>query len=96
MTRKIYVNEIRGLLTMSIVKKSDKVLDCRGKICPEPVLETKKNIKSIEIGQILEVLADDAGAVQDIPRWAKRANQEFLGFEKKEEGYYSFFIKRTN
>ena len=34
---------------MSTNKKADKVLDCRGKLCPEPVLETKKNIKSIEM-----------------------------------------------
>ena len=80
---------------MSTGKKTDKVLDCRGMLCPVPVLETKKNIKSIEIGQVLEVLADDRGSVEDIPRWAKRTKQEFLGYEEKDEGYYSFLIKRA-
>jgi len=76
-------------------KTADKILDCRGMLCPEPVLETKKTIKGLEIGQVLEVLADDKGSVSDIPRWAKRTKQEFLGYEEKEEGYFSFLIKRT-
>jgi tRNA 2-thiouridine synthesizing protein A len=84
------------LINMPTDKKANKVLDCRGMLCPEPVLETKKAINSIEIGNILEVLADDKGSVQDIPRWAKRAKQEFLGYEEKEDGHYSFLIKRIN
>ena len=79
---------------MSTDKKADKVLDCRGKLCPVPVLDTKKAIKTIEIGQVLEVLADDRGSVEDIPRWAKRTKQEFLGYKETDDGHYSFLIKR--
>ena len=79
---------------MSTDNKADKVLDCRGMLCPEPVLETKKTIKSMEIGQVLEVMADDRGSVEDIPRWAKRTKQEFLGYKETDDGHYSFLIKR--
>jgi TusA-related sulfurtransferase len=59
--------------------KPDVVHDVVGTFCPVPVAETSKMIKQMQIGQILELIADDPGVVEDIPAWCKATGQEFLG-----------------
>jgi tRNA 2-thiouridine synthesizing protein A len=71
----------------------DETLDCRGQFCPMPILETKKKMKSMESGQILEILGTDSGTVRDLPAWCKRTGNEYLGYEER-EGVYHFFVKK--
>jgi TusA-related sulfurtransferase len=40
----------------------------------------------LAIGEILEVLADDPAAEEDLKAWAKRAGQKILEIEKTDEG----------
>ena len=60
----------------------DKTIDCIGLYCPHPLFLTREGIDSIQVGQILEVLADDPAAEEDLQRFAKRSGQEFLKIEK--------------
>ncbi|MBS7619539.1 sulfurtransferase TusA family protein [Candidatus Bathyarchaeota archaeon] len=62
-------------------KKPDKVLDCIGLFCPEPVFRTRLELDSMEVGEVLEVSADDPAAEEDIKRLVRRLGQEILGFE---------------
>ncbi|MFB0560154.1 MAG: sulfurtransferase TusA family protein [Candidatus Lokiarchaeia archaeon] len=62
--------------------KADRTLDAIGLYCPEPIFRTKEAIEEIEIGQVLEILADDPAAEEDITRWAKRTGNQLLKFEK--------------
>ncbi len=73
--------------------KGDKKLDCIGLYCPEPLFQTRENIDSIEVGQILEVLSDDPAAEEDLHRFAKRAGHEIIKFEKNED-VLRFLIKK--
>ncbi len=61
--------------------KPDKSLDCTGLYCPEPVFRTRLALDEIEIGEILEVTADDPAAEEDIKRLAKRLGQEVVSLE---------------
>ncbi len=63
--------------------KPKKTLDCVGLYCPEPLFQTREQIDSIEVGHILEVLADDPAAEEDLKRFAKRTGHEIIFFEKK-------------
>lgn len=74
--------------------KPDKTLDCIGLFCPEPLFQTREQMDSIEAGKILEVLADDPAAEEDIKRFAKRTGHEIIKFEKKED-YIKFLIKKS-
>lgn len=67
-------------------KRVHKTLDCIGLYCPMPVLYTRQEMDKLAIGQILEVLADDPAAEEDIKAWAKRAGQKILKIEKTDEG----------
>lgn len=72
----------------------DKVVDARSMGCPGPLLEAKKAIGSVSVGQILEIQTGDPGSREDIPAWCKKTGHEYLGFVEH-DGYDSLFVKRT-
>ncbi len=74
--------------------KADQVLDTRGLTCPMPMLKTKKTLKGLSSGQILEVIGDDPGSKNDIPDFAKKNNNEFLGLYDDDGGMTHYFIKK--
>jgi TusA-related sulfurtransferase len=71
----------------------DNVVDARGSACPGPLLEAKKAIGTVSIGQTIEVLSGDPSTKNDIPKWAGKVGHEFLG-AIEEEGYDRMFITR--
>ncbi|MGD2148615.1 MAG: sulfurtransferase TusA family protein [Anaerolineae bacterium] len=73
----------------------NKTLDARGLQCPMPIVKTSKEIKSLEVGEILEVLATDPASVADIQAWSKSTGNELMHSEK-DDGIFRFYIKRTN
>jgi TusA-related sulfurtransferase len=50
-------------------------------------------MENLEPGQVLEMVTGDPAAVQDIPRWAKRAGHQFLKIFKEGENYH-FLIRK--
>jgi len=70
-----------------------KVVDARGMACPGPLLEAKKSIGSVPVGQTIEVLSGDASTKGDLPKWAAKVGHEFLG-SLPGEGYDRLFITR--
>ncbi len=71
-----------------------QVLDTCGLTCPMPLLKTKKTIKGMESEQILEILGNDPGSKNDIPDWAERGGNQFLGMMDIDDGVTRFFIKK--
>ena len=70
-----------------------KILDASGKKCPMPVLMTKKELRKMSSGEVLEVIADDVGAKKDIPALLGKSGDELV--ELKEDGpKLKFFIKK--
>ena len=75
--------------------KADKVLDCTGLLCPMPVVKTKKALKDLEVGQVLEMVSTDPGSMPDMNAWAKQTGHELV--EAKDQGdKFIFFIKKTH
>jgi TusA-related sulfurtransferase len=75
--------------------KAAKVVDARGSACPGPLLEAKKGIGTIKVGEVLEIWSGDARTKQDIPKWSKKVGHEFLGSLTAEGGYDRIFIRRA-
>ncbi len=72
---------------------ADENIDCRGMMCPMPIVQLTKAMKRMESGQVLEMMADDPGAKEDVPAWSHRTGNEL--FETKEEGdLIYFYIKK--
>lgn len=74
--------------------KPKKTLDCVGLYCPQPLFQTREKIDSIEVGEVLEVLADDPAAEEDLKRFAKRTGHQIILFENLGDKM-RFLIKRT-
>ena len=70
-----------------------KVVDARGSACPGPLLEAKKAIGTVNVGEVIEVLSGDPSTKKDLPKWAQKVGHEFLGVVS-EEGYDRIFVKR--
>ena len=74
--------------------KPDRNLDCLGLFCPEPVFRTRQEIDKMKVGEILEVVADDPAAEEDIPRLVKRLGYELVSMFKDKDQLH-FIIKKT-
>jgi tRNA 2-thiouridine synthesizing protein A len=70
-----------------------KVVDARGSACPGPLLEAKKGIGVVKVGEVLEVWSGDPNTKNDIPKWAAKVGHEFLGYLSA-DGYDRVFIRR--
>ena len=75
--------------------QAEKVVDARGSACPGPLLEAKKGIGSIKVGEVLEIWSGDARTKEDLPRWSKKVGHEYMGSLTAEGGYDRIFIKRS-
>jgi len=71
-----------------------KVIDARSSACPGPLLEAKKGIGAVKVGEVLEIWSGDPRTKEDIPKWSKKVGHEFLG-SLTAEGYDRIFIKRA-
>ena len=64
-------------------EKVDRMLDCLGLYCPEPVFKTRMELDELKVGETLEVLADDPAAESDIKSLVKNLEQELVSVTKK-------------
>lgn len=77
---------------MAIVEITVTV-DARGLSCPMPIVKTAQAIKTVEPGQVLEVLATDPGSVKDFAAWCKSTGNELVD-QTSDGAEYHFVIRR--
>jgi tRNA 2-thiouridine synthesizing protein A len=80
---------------MTAEVKVDKTVDYKGLFCPMPIVKISKAIKEIEVGQVLEMLADDPGSKADMQAWAKQTGHELVNMEE-EGGVFKFYVRRKS
>jgi len=74
-----------------------KFVDCTGMDCPMPVVMTKRALKSLEIGDVIEMVATDPGAVPDMIAWEKQTKHDLLLNEEIEDGSkFRFLVRKTH
>lgn len=74
--------------------KADVTADIVYMMCPMHLLKLDEMMKRLEDGQVLEILTDYDGALEDIPQWCERTGNEFLGMDE-DESYYKFYVRKT-
>jgi TusA-related sulfurtransferase len=74
--------------------KPDRELDCRGMKCPMPILRTKKEMESLEVGQILKMTATDKGSKPDMLAFAERTGHELLRTDEN-GGLFIYYIRKN-
>jgi tRNA 2-thiouridine synthesizing protein A len=70
------------------------VLDARGLACPLPILRTRRELKNLSAGDVLEVLATDPGALEDFPAFCRMTGHA-LETTREENGVYVIRIRKT-
>jgi len=70
-----------------------KTVDARSMACPGPLLEAKKGIGGVAVGEVLEIMSGDEGSREDIPAWCAKVGHEYLGFVER-DGYDSIYVTR--
>lgn len=71
---------------------ADQVLDAKGLNCPLPILKTKKAIKGMASGQVLQVMATDPGSIADMTAFCNQTGNELMS-QSNEGDVYTFEIK---
>lgn len=74
--------------------RPNRTLDCLGLFCPEPVFRVRLELDNMKVGEVLEVLADDPAAEEDIKSLCKRLEQQVLSVSK-EGNTLRFIIKKV-
>jgi TusA-related sulfurtransferase len=64
-----------------------QTLDVLGRVCPYPLVLTKKAVEKLGSGDILKILCDAPASAEDsIPRWADKQGLKFEAVKKDFDG----------
>lgn len=69
-------------------------LDCRGRPCPQPIIELAKIFPSVAVGEVVAVVADDPAARYDVPAWCRMRGQEYVGEEPADDGVPRYLVRK--
>ena len=72
----------------------DKEIDTRGLNCPLPILKAKKALSGMQSGQLLRVLATDAGSMRDFQAFARQTGNELVAQVQGDGGVISHMLRR--
>lgn len=71
-----------------------KVIDARGSFCPGPLMELIAGIKTLNVGDELEVLSSDKGSASDIPEWVNKVGHEMVS-STEQEGVWHIVVRKA-
>jgi TusA-related sulfurtransferase len=78
------------------MSEAAKELDCRGLVCPGPIIELAKALPSVAVGELVAVVADDPAARHDVPAWCRMRGQEYVGEELTADGVPRYVVRRVD
>ncbi|AST90053.1 MULTISPECIES: sulfurtransferase TusA family protein [Sutcliffiella] len=73
----------------------NKTLDAKGLACPMPIVKTKKEMNTLEPGQVMEIQATDKGSTADIKAWAESTGNQYLGTIEEAETLKHYLRKAS-
>ena len=73
-----------------------ETLDVLGRVCPYPLLLTKKQLEKMGSGTVLKVLTDAPASAEDsIPRYAEKQGYAFQSVKDDANGRWELYIKKN-
>ncbi len=71
-----------------------EVLDVLGRVCPYPLVLTKKKLQKSDSGTLLKVLCDAPASAEDtIPKFCEKNGYEYEIVKIEDKGCWEIFIK---
>jgi tRNA 2-thiouridine synthesizing protein A len=70
-------------------------LDVLGRVCPYPLVLTKKKMEKLNSGEVLKILCDAPASAEDsIPRFCDKQGYTFEAVKLEDKGYWELFIQK--
>lgn len=77
-----------------IVMTPKETLDATGLLCPLPVLKLRKRLKSLSIGDVILLRADDPAAVIDVPHFCAESGHVLMSANEA-DGVQTYVIRKS-
>ncbi|PKM30141.1 MAG: response regulator SirA [Gammaproteobacteria bacterium HGW-Gammaproteobacteria-11] len=72
----------------------DHTLDARELTCPLPLLKAKQALNTLMVGQILHIMATDAGSQRDFQRFAELSGHQLLATDIL-DGEFHYWLRKS-
>lgn len=77
-------------------KTPDQTLDVLGRVCPYPLVLSKKALEKLSSGQILKILCDAPASAEDsLPKFAEKQGFKFESVKLEGEDRWDIFIQKS-
>lgn len=77
-----------------MASEANEVVDALGFMCPVPIVMLAERVRETARGRVVELLADDPAAKEDVPAWCRKTGNEYLGMEADGDRM-SFRVRKT-
>jgi tRNA 2-thiouridine synthesizing protein A len=74
--------------------ESAVLVDCRGQLCPVPIIKLSKAVKSVQVGQLVKMIATDPGSMPDMKAWEKQTGNVIVSSSHQGKEF-EFVVRRT-
>ncbi len=81
------------MASTATVPEPARTVDTSGKLCPFPIVEAARAVKTLEAGAVLCVISTDPGIEVDMPMWCKATRNEHLGTFREGTAFRSYVRK---
>lgn len=72
-----------------------ETLDVLGRVCPYPLVLTKKQLEKMSSGGILKIICDAPASAEDsIPRFAEKQGYDIQVIKLDDKGYWEIYIQK--
>lgn len=72
----------------------DRVLDCKGMLCPIPIVKLSKAVKELQAGQTIRMDATDPGSMPDVEAWGRQTGHAILSATQADK-VFTFLIRKA-
>ena len=72
-----------------------ETLDVLGRVCPYPLVLTKKALEKMQSGSLLKILCDAPASAEDsIPRYCEKQGFKLESKKLEDKGYWELYIQK--
>jgi tRNA 2-thiouridine synthesizing protein A len=79
---------------MTELPAADRTLDCKGLLCPMPIVKLSKTLKEMTANEVLLMEATDPGSVPDVAAWSKQTGNPVVA-QDKDGAVMRFWIRKA-
>jgi tRNA 2-thiouridine synthesizing protein A len=74
--------------------KVAQTLDCKGLLCPLPIIKLAKALKALQVGDAIEMFATDPGSAPDMEAFQKQTGHKIVA-SGQDKDVYRFVVRKS-